>query len=39
MQCRLKLANFVTALGINPMKFMPGVFGPREVQKTRIKIK
>ena len=39
MQCELKLANFVTAMGIDPMSFMPGVLAPRTVQKTRIKRK
>ena len=37
--CSLKLANFVTALGIDPSKLMRGIFGPRTVQETRIKPK
>lgn len=39
MMCELKLANFVTAMGVDPLSFMPGVLAPRTVQKTRIKRK
>lgn len=35
--CKLKLANFITAMGEDPSRYMAGIFGPRRVQKARFK--